>query len=206
MSSYEYSEEFLRFWSAWPDNGSKGFEDYTRKKDKIKCGKLWEQRKFTKLIDLIIRNVEQRKKFDKGWLSNRGKFLEGPHVYLNNERWDDGQFADIRDDSKPARPTAAAQQEEYTGPHYSRWACYANKLLVRMQMRDLGKARFMLNDRNRVRVLKAKNDLIAQVERDHASGETWDDEDFKDVINRTLTSAFAPREPSPTNLLEDLHA
>ncbi len=90
-------DRFSEWYEAWPGNGSKGYEDYTRKKNRKGCEEKWKAKNLDDQADVIIRDVEQRKKFDKGWRKQKGSFLVGPLVYLNQEHWKDGEFADLRD-------------------------------------------------------------------------------------------------------------
>lgn len=90
---------FESFWSEWPNNGSRGFEDYTRKKDRKKCCEKFERLSEENQL-AALRDVQNRSKYDKAWKAQRGKFLSSPEVYLNNHRWGDGAYADIRDDRK----------------------------------------------------------------------------------------------------------
>lgn len=97
---------FEEWWSNWPDNGSHGFEDYTRKKDRKKCCEKFERLSEENQLAAIA-DVQKRKLYDKAWRGQRGKFLSSPEVYLNNHRWGDGGYADIRDDRKAESKSSA---------------------------------------------------------------------------------------------------
>jgi len=92
---------FDEFWEAWPKNGQKPFQEYTRKVNRKKANEKWDAYDLDKQADVILADVRKRAKFDKAWLKDRGKYLCAPLVYLNNERWlDDSGIADIRDQGK----------------------------------------------------------------------------------------------------------
>lgn len=90
MSSFE------SFWSAWPSPSDPKYCEYKRKTDKKKCAELWDKHKLDEKAEVIIKDVEQRKRYDKGWLQQHGEFLCAPLVYLRNDRWDGSEYSDVR--------------------------------------------------------------------------------------------------------------
>lgn len=177
---------FEEFWNAWPTPGAKGYEDYTRKKDRRKSEELWQKRKYDARADVIIRDVEARARYDKGWLSSRGGFLCAPLVYLRNERWEDGTFSDIRDEKRARAKGPPERREIDEGPNVSRYGRYANLLLIHKLCERHG----LRDDEHLMRVVARKNELVALAEDDERRGQKWADEDFKDVISKTLDEAL----------------
>ena len=73
---------FDEFWKCWPKND--------RKQDKSKCEAKWVREGLDQVAATIMADVES-KKLSKKWLEG---YVEGPLVYLNNRRWEDGNTAD----------------------------------------------------------------------------------------------------------------
>lgn len=183
---------FEDFWEKWPGNGSKGFEEYTRKKDRRKCEELWQKHRLDEKAAEIIHDVEQRAKFDKGWKSNNGAFLSAPLVYLRNERWADGGFADVRDEWKRKREEAskAPRETQDAGPNLSRWGRAANKILMRLAYMDARRGFVPLGEEVLAQCLRAKNEIVAMAEADANAGNRWEDEEFISVVKATLEKAI----------------
>lgn len=97
-------DTFFDFWIAWPDNGKARFSEYTRKKNRKGCSDKWIKEGLDSVGAVIVRNVEQRSRYDKGWMKDRGKYMSAPLVYLNQRQWEDGDFADLRDERKSSGP------------------------------------------------------------------------------------------------------
>lgn len=186
------AKRFEEFWEAWPANGSKGFEDYTRRKDRRKCEEIWEKHKLDERAAEIIHDVEQRKKFDKGWRGNNGAFLSAPLVYLRNERWADGGFADVRDEWKRKREKGSSEprKPEDDGPDLSRWGRAANKILMRLAYMDERRGFVPLGDERLAECLRAKGEIVAMAEADARSGNRWTDEEFISVVRASLEKAI----------------
>lgn len=91
---------FEDFWEAWPSPTDPRYSGYKRKTDKKKCREIWDKQGLEKKADVILRDVQQRAKYDKGWLQQKGEFLSAPLVYLRNERWDGSEWADVREKRK----------------------------------------------------------------------------------------------------------
>lgn len=72
---------FEEFWDAWPKS--------ERKQDKAACKKKWEARGLGAVKSEILADVEIKKQTAK-WTEAGGKYIEGPLVYINNSRWEDG--------------------------------------------------------------------------------------------------------------------
>lgn len=75
-SVFDSSEEFLRFWKAWPSN--------ERKVNKKGCYSIWVKQRLDEKADQIIDHVEKSKD-SKSW---KDGFVPLPATYLNQERWD----------------------------------------------------------------------------------------------------------------------
>lgn len=199
------SESFDVFWSKWPDNGKGKFFNYCRKKDKKKCREKWE-RELESKAQGIIYNVEQRSRFDKAWLENGGKYLEAPLVYLNNERWDDGGFADVRDIRREPEKNSAPRQDFDEGPNLSRYGRAANKMLLRLITRCGGICDYPENagelwakthqppdpldpvPLNHVLLIKSR--IVADAEEALSEGDAWSDDEFLDVLENGLKTAI----------------
>lgn len=187
MAAREYTDEFNRFWEAWPSPKDQKFSEYKRKTDKPKCFDVWKKRGYEKIAATIIRDVEQKSKYDKSWLDGKGKYLSAPLVYLNNERWDGSEYADIRDERKAASTPSQSVHAHDSGPPMSRWARYANKYLLAKIQRvggtgsQPGRASETL-----ARAIAAKNEIVNQAESDG----DWEDSDFVSVIQKSINDAF----------------
>ena len=72
---------FAEFWDAWPKS--------ERKQDKADCKKKWETRGLGAVKAVILADIEIKKQTTK-WQEAGGKYIEGPLVYINGSRWEDG--------------------------------------------------------------------------------------------------------------------
>lgn len=176
---------FEEFWEAWPSPKDPRYRSYKRKTDKKKCREIWETRKYDDQASVIIRDVEQRAKYDKGWLQQEGEFLSAPLVYLRNERWDGSEYADIRDDKKKSNVVPIRQHMDQ-GPELSRYARFANLALLKKLLVIGGTGSEPDRPSEAVtRAVRAKNEVVRQAEV-----EQWDNEDFKSVIFETINGAL----------------
>lgn len=80
LISYSYSSSFIRFWDAWPAG-------HPRKVNKPKCYEVWQRAGCEALVDHIVAHVTQLKGSEQ-WREQNGKYIPGPLVYLNQQRWD----------------------------------------------------------------------------------------------------------------------
>src|SRR5690606_12520782 len=168
---------FDEFWNAWPGNGSKNFEAYTRKKDRMKCEQKWKQQKLDEQAEVILRDVEVRSKYDKAWRQQDGAFLCAPLVYLNNRRWLDGDFADLRDERSKNGSAPRQTQPVDTGPPMSRWARGANRILFKCAYSN-GRGLKPLGEELLGRLLAKKAELVADAELLAKDGVPMPDEHF----------------------------
>lgn len=81
-ASTAYTEQFLKFWKAYP-----------RPDGKAAAQKSWTRQKLDSLADTIIADVLARKS-GAAWKEEGGKFIPHGSTYLNNRRWEDGPAAD----------------------------------------------------------------------------------------------------------------
>lgn len=167
---------FDEFWAAWPGNGSKGYEAYTRKKDRVRCEQKWKQHKFDEQADVILHDVEIRKKYDKAWRQQDGAFLCAPLVYLNNRRWLDGDFADVRDERQKSVP---APRRSYVddSPPMSRWGRGANRILFKCAYAN-GRGLTPLGPELLSKLLARKAEIVKDAELLAAEGVPMPDEHF----------------------------
>lgn len=75
----DIAARFDEFWETWPQS--------ERKQDKKKCREKWLADKLDPLADKIFEDIAARKVGQK-W--SDPQYIEGPLVYLNNRRWEDG--------------------------------------------------------------------------------------------------------------------
>jgi hypothetical protein len=78
-------DSFNQFWSIYPI-----------KQAKNKCASRWRTKKLDRMADVIITDVEKKKRLDGRW---RRGYAPNPLTYINQDRWNDGVFPDT--------PTAA---------------------------------------------------------------------------------------------------
>ena len=155
------SPQFEQFWSTYPSG--------PRKVDKKGCAKKWAELKLDEKVQLVVANVQWHTKNNPQW---RDGFVPMPKTYLNQARWDDGLF----ETRKPLAPGAFKPQPKVDEPYFSRYARYANLLMLN-KCRTVGGF-----GEERLKVLLAKKDEIVMLaEREH-----WDDEDFKSVIGGAM--------------------
>jgi hypothetical protein len=77
-TSIGYTDEFERFWSAYPKKVGKGA-----------AFKAWKNLNGTRPeVDELIRIVEQQKKSEQ-WCKQGGQFIPNPQTWLNQARWED---------------------------------------------------------------------------------------------------------------------
>lgn len=74
-------KRFEEFWTAWPKS--------ERKQDKVKCAEKWRRGDLDDLADAILADIAVKRQTTK-WQEDGGKYIEGPLVYINNRRWEDG--------------------------------------------------------------------------------------------------------------------
>jgi len=73
-----YTEDFDRFWQAYP-----------RKIGKKEAAKAWSKsQKERPAIDKVIEAIEAQSKGDQ-WTKDGGQFIPHPATWLNQGRWDD---------------------------------------------------------------------------------------------------------------------
>lgn len=72
-----YSEDFLRFWQAYPDH---------RKKDKWAASQEWEKVKPD--LTSVLSALERQKAHDD-WKKEDGKYVPYPSRYIKKRRWED---------------------------------------------------------------------------------------------------------------------
>jgi hypothetical protein len=83
-SKITYTDDFLKFWSAYPN-----------KKAKIEAYKAWNKSNGLRPpVDVLISAVEKQKQ-SQSWKKDKGQFIPHPATWLNQGRWDD--------DVKPVR-------------------------------------------------------------------------------------------------------
>jgi hypothetical protein len=84
------SGRFVEFWTAYPKR---------RREKKAEAFKIWNQRKFDLVSDLIMADVNWRKAKDPDWLKDGGQFVPQPPAYLRGERWADGAAENLSSSS-----------------------------------------------------------------------------------------------------------
>jgi hypothetical protein len=107
-----FSPGFVVFWDTWPS--------HFRKKDRIKCWKLWEARGLESRWEEIEEKVRAWAASDQ-WTKNDGNFMPGPLPWLNQESYDapppppsGGSAApDDRDGLGPYNPPASALEAAF---------------------------------------------------------------------------------------------
>lgn len=92
---------FERFWAAWPK--------HFRKVGKAKCWARWKKDGLDSKADHVIAVVESMKASEK-WKEDRGKYIPGPIVWLNQQRWD-CELEDVAA-PKPHRPTGLSLRDK----------------------------------------------------------------------------------------------
>ena len=83
---------FPEFWSAWPKS--------ERKQDKKACLAKWVLKGYDAQADAILADIAIKRETTK-WQEG---YIEGPLVYLNNERWLDGVEPDGGKPGEAAKP------------------------------------------------------------------------------------------------------
>jgi hypothetical protein len=69
---------FTQFWNAWPT--------HFRKKARPKCLALWRHRKLEEKTDAILGGLGAWKQSEH-WVKEDGRYVPGPHPWLNDETW-----------------------------------------------------------------------------------------------------------------------
>jgi hypothetical protein len=83
---------FAEFWSAWPKS--------ERKQDKKACAAKWKLKGYDAQAEQILADIAVKRETTK-WQEG---YIEGPLVYLNNERWLDGVTPDAGKPGEAAKP------------------------------------------------------------------------------------------------------
>lgn len=86
------ADGFDRFWHTYP-----------RHENKRKAKIVWKSKSLDRMIDLIVDDVERRKREHRPWIDG---FVPHPTTYLNGERWDDDIERPIKLGEKHGNPTA----------------------------------------------------------------------------------------------------
>lgn len=72
------------------DNNIEGFDEfwslYPLKIAKVKARSIWKNKKCSIIRDILIKDVENRKKNDVSW---KDGYIPHPTTYLSQERWND---------------------------------------------------------------------------------------------------------------------
>lgn len=70
---------FAEFWKRWPSGA--------RKKGRSKCEKHWRLNKLDRIADDVMRGLS-RWLASEEWAKDGGKFIPGPHPWLNDQAWE----------------------------------------------------------------------------------------------------------------------
>lgn len=79
------SDQFEKFWAAWPRSFRKG--------GKSVCLARWKKGLYDGCADQIIKHVTWMSTTD-AWRKSDGAFIPAPLVYLNQQRWDGAEIPD----------------------------------------------------------------------------------------------------------------
>ena len=69
-------DSFDEFWKIYPV-----------KKNKVRSNKIWDKKKYSPILVLILNDIANRIKYDSQWQDK--KFIPHPSTYLGNELWND---------------------------------------------------------------------------------------------------------------------
>lgn len=78
-NKYIYSNEFEKFWEAFPPTPRKSGKKY--------CFQVWTRKKLNDRLTDILNNLEYMKNSDQ-WKKDCGQWIPMPSTYLNQERFD----------------------------------------------------------------------------------------------------------------------
>ena len=74
-----------------PEKSDKAFNEfwewYPVKKNKVRAKKIWDRKKYTSILSLILTDVINRLKHDSQWQDKQ--YIPHPSTYLGNELWND---------------------------------------------------------------------------------------------------------------------
>jgi len=79
-------DSFDEFWKIYPV-----------KKNKVRSNKIWDKKKYSPILVLILNDIANRIKYDSQWQDK--KFIPHPSTYLGNELWND----EITESSTPKK-------------------------------------------------------------------------------------------------------
>lgn len=80
-----YSEEFEKFWSAYPK--------CKRKSDKVGTSKTFKKYSSEFHVDFLI-SILEKQKADNSWIKQNGEFIPAPTVWLNQKQWENEFWID----------------------------------------------------------------------------------------------------------------
>jgi len=72
--------------SATPDRFDEFWSAYPKRVKKKQAREKWKRKKYDRIADQILQDIETRKTMDARWLDG---FIPDPTTYLNGERWED---------------------------------------------------------------------------------------------------------------------
>jgi len=96
---------FEKFWQTYPARPGKP------KVGKKPCATKWKARKLDTIADKILGNVEWQKKHNREWIEG---FAPNPEVYINQDRWADGQTLGGTEPTTPGPAIGASPQKVKT--------------------------------------------------------------------------------------------
>ena len=73
----DYSEEFLRFWEAYPKKTGKG-----------EANRIWQAQGLDTLVTECLKTLSWQKKL-VDWKKEKGQYIPMPSTWLNQRRWED---------------------------------------------------------------------------------------------------------------------
>jgi hypothetical protein len=79
ISGIKYSENFQRFWLAYP---------HRKRKGKKPSFELWQKKKLDDKINIIVKALEEQSR-SVDWVKESGQYIPNPTTWLNQERWED---------------------------------------------------------------------------------------------------------------------
>lgn len=80
-----YSEEFEKFWTAYPK--------CKRKSDKVGASKTFKKYSSEFDVDFLI-SILEKQKSDNSWIKQNGEFIPAPTVWLNQKQWENDFWID----------------------------------------------------------------------------------------------------------------
>ena len=102
-----YSEEFEKFWEAYPR--------CKRKADKTGTSKTFKKYQHEFDLDVLI-SILEKQKMDNSWIKENGEFIPAPTVWLNQKQWENDYWLNVKKEADVTQLSTPKQPQRQYKP------------------------------------------------------------------------------------------